>query len=660
MMPADQTTMVARLRRARELFEAAVGKDASLIQTLLDRECGADANLRAEVESLLRADEESQPVLDHPLVVPASALETLPIAPGEQVGRYRVVREIGAGGMGSVYLAELCAETPSPRFALKLVRRPWPEFTRQLEQEARILSCLEHPNIARLLDVGATAGGIPFLVMEYVGGEALHRYCAQHTPTLKQRLELFRQVCAAVRYLHQNLVIHRDLKPANILVLPGGHVKVVDFGIAKLVEATSVSLPAPGPMTLEYASPEQLRGEPLSVLSDVYTLGAVLSELLREEKFDRESRDVFGLPLDLGAVILKATEQERKLRYDSVEELDEDLRRFSRGLPVIAYGGSAWYQARKFAARHRWALAAGLALAAAMGAGLGLTLRETRIAEKERTIAEAEARKAAQQRFVAEQREAEAVRERARADRRLQELQQIAGGAVRAYQASLQPESRAVQPLLAESARDSLLVLGREGVLASVAVPELSTGPRPRNFVAQVRSGGEHTAPTGWYLAGSRPENYEAGVDERALNNGRVSAYLRGKSGAAGFGTLMQDFSATMYRSQRVRFRGFVKSAGVTGWAGLWMRVDGAPGTPPVSFDNMQGRPIRGTIEWREYDLVLDVPEPATGIFLGILLAGPGEVWLTSIDFETVSQAVPVSGNARQTRNGLVNPNFDR
>src|SRR5215469_8361339 len=178
MMPADQTTTIARLRRARELFEAAEGKDASLIQTLLDRECGADANLRAEVESLLRADEESQPVLDHPLVVPAPALETPPLAPGEQVGRYRVVREIGAGGMGSVYLAELATETPSPRFALKLVRWPWPELARRLEQEARILSCLEHPHIARLLDVGATAEGIPFLVMEHVGGDPLHRYCA--------------------------------------------------------------------------------------------------------------------------------------------------------------------------------------------------------------------------------------------------------------------------------------------------------------------------------------------------------------------------------------------------------------------------------------------------------------------------------------------------
>jgi hypothetical protein len=193
-----------------------------------------------------------------------------------------------------------------------------------------------------------------------------------------------------------------------------------------------------------------------------------------------------------------------------------------------------------------------------------------------------------------------------------------------------------------------------------VAPPELSTVLRSRNFAAQVRNGVGNTAPTGWYLAGGRPENYEAGVDDRVLNNGRTSAFLRARTAAAGFGTLMQDFSATKYRGQRVRFRGFVKSKGVTDWAGLWMRVDGAPRTPPLSFDNMQDRPIRGTTEWQEYDVVLDVPGPATRIFLGILLAGPGEVWLNSIGLESVSQAVPVTGNARETTDGLVNPNFDR
>jgi hypothetical protein len=167
-------------------------------------------------------------------------------------------------------------------------------------------------------------------------------------------------------------------------------------------------------------------------------------------------------------------------------------------------------------------------------------------------------------------------------------------------------------------------------------------------------------APPGWFLAGNQPANYDTGVDPQALNNGRPSAYLKAKSDQAGFGTLMQNFAAESYLGKRVRFSGFVKSAGVTRWAGLWMRVDGKQGTAPLSFDNMQNRAITGTTVWQLYEVVLDVPQGATGIFFGILLDGPGEVWLNSTNFEVVSAAVPTTDKLGQKATGPTNLSFDK
>jgi hypothetical protein len=154
-------------------------------------------------------------------------------------------------------------------------------------------------------------------------------------------------------------------------------------------------------------------------------------------------------------------------------------------------------------------------------------------------------------------------------------------------------------------------------------------------------------APEGWYLAGSKPANYDTGVDRDTVFNAKPSAYLKAKADQEGFGTLMQDFSADQYVGKRVRLSAFVKSGNVTRWAGLWMRVDGMPKAPPLAFDNMQDRPIKGTTEWRRYEVVLDVPRGATGIFFGILLDGPGEVWLNSTNIEVVGTNVPVTGHAR-------------
>src|ERR1019366_119941 len=237
-----------RLRKARELFEAAAAESGAAREALVDRGCNGDADLRGMVQRMIEADGEANAVLDRPLHAAASpASEVLP-----------------PGGRGVVYLAGRDGMA-GELYALKIVRWPSAGLSRRFQQEQAILSRLEHTNVARLLDIGKTAGEKPYFVMEYVEGEPIHRYCERMGMGREERLRLFRQVCAAVRYLHQNLVIHRDLKPANILVTADGTVKLVDFGIAKLLEASGVLGPSLGSagessaglLTPNYASPEQ-------------------------------------------------------------------------------------------------------------------------------------------------------------------------------------------------------------------------------------------------------------------------------------------------------------------------------------------------------------------------------------------------------------------
>ena len=232
---------------------------------------------------MIETDGEPNAVLDRPAVSGGMPGDR-GLPPGSTVGPYRILREIGSGGMGVVYLAGREGAEAGELCALKILRWPSPELSRRFQQEQAILSRLAHKNVARLLDMGRTAGEKPYFVMEYVEGEPIHRYCERMELGLEERLGLFRQVCAAVRYLHQNLVIHRDLKPANILVTANGTVKLVDFGIAKLLESSGVlgssAETGTGLMTPDYASPEQIRGGPASTLTDVYALGILLYELL--------------------------------------------------------------------------------------------------------------------------------------------------------------------------------------------------------------------------------------------------------------------------------------------------------------------------------------------------------------------------------------------
>ncbi|MEP7338593.1 MAG: serine/threonine-protein kinase, partial [Acidobacteriota bacterium] len=247
----------------------------------------ADSEVRAEVEQLLGLQVKAIEFLERPplfdVALPSGQDQT-----GKQIGAYRLLRQIGRGGMGTVYLAERADDVHRKQVAVKLV---WPGFDsaeifKRFRQERHILAELDHPNIARLLDGGTTDEGWSYVVMEYVDGEPLTRYCNQHKLSVAERLKLFQQVCAAVSYAHRNLVVHRDLKPSNILVTKDGTAKLLDFGIAKILDPAlrpdSLSLTNTGmqAMTPEYASPEQVRGETITTATDVYSLGVLLYELL--------------------------------------------------------------------------------------------------------------------------------------------------------------------------------------------------------------------------------------------------------------------------------------------------------------------------------------------------------------------------------------------
>lgn len=342
-------------------------------------------------------------------------------APGAQVGPHRLLRELGSGGMASVWLAERADDGPARRVALKLLR--WvadPEAVlRRWERERDALAALEHPHIARLYDAGLTAAGQPWLAMEYVDGLPLDRHARERGLSVRARLELFLQVAQAVAYAHSRLVVHRDLKPPNILVTADGQIRLLDFGIAKLLddgrggdEETSETVA--GAFTPAYAAPEQVTGGAITVATDVYALGVVLFELLTGRRPFRNpggragalekailqeaaprlsdaapAADRRALRGDLDTIVDLALRKDPAERYATVNDLAQDLRRHLRGEPVLAQPDSAWYRARKFLARHRLGVAAAAALLLALLGGLATTRWQARLAEAERDRAQA-------------------------------------------------------------------------------------------------------------------------------------------------------------------------------------------------------------------------------------------------------------------------------
>jgi eukaryotic-like serine/threonine-protein kinase len=346
-----------------------------------------------------------------------------PVAAGGRVGPYQLRRQLGAGGMGTVWLATRADGLFERSIALKLPHRGMfgADLAERMARERGILAGLDHPNIARLYDAGLTDDGQPYLALEYVEGVAVDEYCRARQCDLRERLRLFLQVADAVASAHARLVVHRDLKPANILVTNDGNVRLLDFGIAKLLDApvigeaqlTQLSVHA---MTPDYASPEQILSEPVTIASDVYSLGVVLFELLTGERPYRLRRDTRGaledailqceprrpseVPVayaralrgDLDTIVLKSLHKKAADRYATVNALADDVRRHLQGRPVLARPDSAWYRISRFVRRNRIAVAAatavtGALIAAAVVASLGLV--KARAAEQ-RALAEAQ------------------------------------------------------------------------------------------------------------------------------------------------------------------------------------------------------------------------------------------------------------------------------
>ena len=417
-----------------ELFDAAVDLEAAERAALLDARCPDRPDLRAEVESLVEAHlraEQLQPSHAEPDPTPIMPSP----GPGSVIGSFRLVEPIGAGGMATVYRAERADGTFEQQVAIKLIATPVSQAgaARRFRVERQILASLGHPNIVGLIDGGITPEGYAYLVMEYVEGKPLDRYCRDRNLPLADRLGLFRSVCSAVHYAHRHAIVHRDLKPANILVTPEGVPKVLDFGVAKLLDesavagATATGLGV-GPMTPNYASPEQLRGLPLTTSSDVYALGVLLYELVAgvrpyetggkpldevmrlvvEAEPPRPSATLAvrqsGLPYDprrtlkgdLDAVILRAMSKAPERRYGSAEELAGDVARYLAGTPVAAREPSFGYVVRKLAARHKAAVVSASVSLVAIVAALILAIWQARIATAERDRAQAEAAKAQQ------------------------------------------------------------------------------------------------------------------------------------------------------------------------------------------------------------------------------------------------------------------------
>ena len=444
-------------QQMKTCFHAALELAEEERAAFLTQACDGDDELRGRVEKLLDSHSDVGSFLASPAIMDAGVITAVDEIVrsdhndriGQRIGPYEILREIGRGGMGTVFLAVRADDQYRKEVAIKIVNRGMDTDTilRRFVMERQILANLEHPNIARLLDGGTTLDGLPYFVMEYVEGQPITEYCDARRLTTTQRLELFRQVCGALQYAHQNLVVHRDIKPSNILVTGGGVPKLLDFGIAKLLspgwatetgEATASMVRL---MTPEYASPEQFRGLSITTSSDVYGLGILLYELLtgrhpyrlasrrpeevvqiilhdeavkpsvvitravdttnagnvepstgtsdsaqtREGTVERLRRRLSG---DLDNIVLKALRKEPQRRYASVQEFSEDIRRHLEGLPVMASPDTFSYRTAKFVQRHKVSvLAAAVVLITLLTATL-VTARQARVARRERVKAE--------------------------------------------------------------------------------------------------------------------------------------------------------------------------------------------------------------------------------------------------------------------------------
>lgn len=385
----------------------------------LSASCGDDAELRREVESLL--GQPSAPL--DAWVDSGGFLQTnagVSSNTGRRIGAYQLKHELGRGGMGTVWLAERADGRFEQQVAIKLLKRgtDTEEVLRRFRAERQILARLDHPGIARLYDGGETDDGLPFFVLEYIaGGEPLTDFATHHSLSIPDRLALFRKVCAAVQFAHQNLVVHRDLKPANVLVTPEAEPKLLDFGIARLLEPDDIGSGSSLLMTAvdsrrltpAYASPEQVRGNPITTASDIYTLGVLLYELLTGKSPHQfatahpsptELLRVIGEQIarppsviaapgmrrqlrgDLDNIVLRAMAPDAARRYSSASTLADDLARFTAGRTVRARPDTIGYRSAKFIQRNKVGVAAGALIVVALAGGIAATAWQARRAQR--------------------------------------------------------------------------------------------------------------------------------------------------------------------------------------------------------------------------------------------------------------------------------------
>lgn len=419
-----------RWQRLSPLLDALLELEAEARRQSLASLRDDDPGLADELEALLQLEEDSDDFLSEPLVAPLPGLRS-----GALIGPYRLERMLGEGGMGQVWLARRDDGLYQRRVALKLLRPGLadPNLRLRFTRERQILERLEHPHIARLLDAGISADGQPYLALEYVDGEPITDWCRARALNLEVRLQLFQQICRALSHAHANLIVHRDLKPSNILVTPLDEVRLLDFGIAKLLDGDSAApehtRTGVRAFTLHYAAPEQLRGEPVTTMTDVYSLGMVLYELLADcrpyrlkrqsdaeweeailhsdplrpslalqrlaetdemrehaQALRRRSRQLAG---DLDNIVLKALSKRPEQRYASVEALALDVQRYRQGKPVRARAQSMGYRIRKYVHRHRWALSTGVLVTLVMAVALMIVAWQARTAVSQANRAQA-------------------------------------------------------------------------------------------------------------------------------------------------------------------------------------------------------------------------------------------------------------------------------
>ena len=434
----------------KEKLQAALDLEPERRRAYLDEAAGSDAELRRELESLLVAHEKAgTDFLNTPppptIAITDNTQHGEPFI-GRRIGPYQIVNQIGTGGMGEVYRAFRIDEYEK-EVAIKVVRAGQESgfSVSRFKNERQILARLDHPNIARLLDGGTTENGLPYFVMELIEGRPIDEYCESHKLPTEDRLRLFSQVCSAVQYAHQRLIIHRDIKPSNILVTSEGTPKLLDFGIAKILDADAPAGQFEPTLTIfraftpEYASPEQIKGDPITTASDVYSLGVVLYELVagrhpyrkanskpqemfravcevepekpstaaRRKNIDEIAGGARSIALsdggenstekrskrlrgDIDNIVLMALRKEPQRRYASVEQFSEDIRRHLENLPVLARKDTVSYRTSKFVNRHKAGVVTAILLTLTLLGALAITLWEARVARQQAAVARAQ------------------------------------------------------------------------------------------------------------------------------------------------------------------------------------------------------------------------------------------------------------------------------